>query len=391
MELMSKRVVLLCILATLILHAVPGWRWYSSVDQGAVRFALNAPTVEVHGTPPRVTQEFINPDPGTGMVHAGSICELADQRLVACWYGGTREGARDTAIYLAVRGTGALSSWSTPRVAVDRNSASRELRRYVKKLGNPVIFADSRDRLWLIYVTIAVGGWSGSSLNVKVSDDGGDHWTPSARLTLSPFFNVSELVRNNPVQMSDGSLAVPIYHEFLGKFPEILWIKAEGGGFGFRKTRIVGGHRFIQPSLIARDPRRAAAFFRSCSHERAVGMATTADAGTTWSQPQYLNLPNPDSGINAVPLSGQRILLAFNDSLRGRENLQLALSPDGGATWQRVVRMEEDKGRKFSYPYMIRDSHGRIHLVYTWRRRRIKHVVFNEAWIDLKLQGVSQR
>jgi predicted neuraminidase len=337
-----------------------------------------------------MTQEFISGDPGDGMLHVASICEMADGRLAACWYGGTREGARDTAIYLAVRDPGRLSSWSAPRVVVDRGSASRELRRYVKKLGNPMIYADSRSRLWLIYVTIAVGGWSGSSLNVKVSDDGGDHWTPSSRLTLSPLLNVSELVRNNPLQMSNGSLAVPIYHEFLGKFPEILWIKAEAGGFSHRKTRIAGGRSFIQPSIIARAPRRAAAFFRSCSEEKAVGMATTRDAGTTWSEPRRLGLPNPDAAVNALPLSGGRILLAFNESTRGRWNMQLALSSDGGATWQRVARIEEDKGAEFSYPYMIRDSHGHIHLTYTWHRKRIRHVVFNEAWINSKLQEASQ-
>jgi predicted neuraminidase len=336
-----------------------------------------------------MTQEFISGDPGAGTVHVASICEMEDGRLVACWYGGTREGARDTAIYLAVRDPGMLSSWSAPREVVNRHLASRELRRYVKKLGNPLIFADSRNRLGLIYVTIAVGGWSGSSLNLKVSDDGGRSWKPSIRLTLSPFLNVSELVRNNPVQMSDGSLAVPIYHECLGKFPEILWVRAEGGEFSVRKTRIAGGRSFIQPSIIARDPRRAAAFFRSCSDERAVGMATSEDTGATWSEVQHLDLPNPDAAINALPLSGGRILLAFNESLRGRDNLQLALSSDNGVTWQRVARIEEGKGAEFSYPYMMKDSHGRIHLVYTWHRRRIKHVVFNEGWIKLKLKGDS--
>jgi predicted neuraminidase len=386
---MSRRVVCIAILVTLLLYAVPWWRWHSASDREAPKFRLNQSFDPIDQGLPRMTQEFISGDPGAGMVHVASICEMDDGRLVASWYGGTREGARDTAIYLAVRDPGMLSSWSAPREVVNRDSASRELRRYVKKLGNPLIFADSRDRLWLIYVTIAVGGWSGSSLNLKVSDDGGRNWTPSTRLTLSPFLNVSELVRNNPVQMSDGSLAVPIYHEFLGKFPEILWVREEAGGFRVRKTRIAGGHSFIQPSIIARDPSRAAAFFRSCSDERAVGMATTQDAGATWSEPQYLELPNPDAAVNALPLSGGRILLALNESLRGRENLQLALSSDNGVTWQRVARVEEDKGAEFSYPYMMQDSHGRIHLVYTWHRRRIKHVVFNEEWINLKLQGAS--
>ena len=384
---MSRRAVLIALLVTLLLHAVPLRRWYSSMERESLTFAFRPPSSPIDRGLPQMTEEFINRDPGSKTVHVGSICEMTDGRLVACWYGGTREGARDTAIYIALRDQGKISSWSEPRAVVDRDSASRELRRYVKKVGNPLVFADSRDRLWLIYVTIAVGGWSGSSLNVKVSDDGGRSWTPSTRLTLSPLVNVSELVRNNPVQMNDGSLAVPIYHECLGKFPEILWINAEGGGFRFRKTRMAGGRSFIQPSVVVRDHRGAAAFFRSCSHERSVGMATTADAGITWSKPQHLELPNPDAAINALPLSGGRILLAFNDSPRGRENLQLALSSDGGVTWQGVARIEEGKGAEFSYPYMMRDSHGRIHLVYTWHRKRIKHVVFNEEWINSNLQG----
>jgi predicted neuraminidase len=387
---MGKRVIAIGILATLILYAAPLWRWSSSLEQKRAGFHMNQSSAPLDQGLIRMSGEFISGDPGTGTVHVASICEMEDGRLIACWYGGTREGARDTAIYLTVRDPGMPGSWGAPRKVVDRDSASKELRRYVKKLGNPLVFTDSRDRVWLIYVTIAVGGWSGSSLNVKVSDDAGRTWTRSARLTLSPFLNVSELVRNNPVQMSDGSLAVPIYHEFLGKFPEILWIREEAGRFRVRKTRIAGGSSFIQPSIIVCDPRQAAGFFRSCSDTKAVARAATTDAGTTWSEPQHLDLPNPDAAVNAVPLSGGRILLAFNDSLRGRDNLQLALSSDKGITWQRVARIEEGKGAEFSYPYMMRDSHGRIHLVYTWNRKSIRHVVFNEGWIKLKQKGASE-
>jgi predicted neuraminidase len=387
---MSRKAVLILILATFLLHGGPWWRRSSSLDQQRAMFTFHTTPAPFHRGVPRMTEEFIARAPGSSMVHVGSICEAADGRLAACWYGGTREGARDTAIYLAVRDLAGLGSWSEPRKIVDRVSASRELKRYVKKVGNPLIFSDRENRLWLIYVTIAVGGWSGSSLNVKVSNDGGSNWTASTRLTLSPLLNISELVRNNPIQMSDGSLAVPIYHEWLGKFPEILWIKAEGGGFSVRKTRMAGGRAFIQPSVVPYDPRRGVAFFRSCSEQRAVGMATTTDAGTTWSEPHHLELPNPDAAVNALSLSRGRILLAFNESNRGRENLQLAVSSDGGVTWQRVARIEEGKGAEFSYPYMMRSSDGRIHLVYTWHRKRIKHVVFNEEWINSKLQGAVQ-
>ncbi len=389
---MSRRAVLILILVTLLLHAVPWRRWYSSMDQEPLTFAFRPPSSPIDRGLPQMTEEFINRDPGSATVHVGSICEMTGGRLVACWYGGTREGARDTAIYLALRDPGKRSSWSEPRAVVDRDSASRELRRYVKKVGNSIIFADSEDRLWLIYVTITVGGWSGSSLNVKISHDGGTTWTTSQRLTLSPFLNVSELVRNNPLPMKGGGFVIPIYHECLGKFPEILWIRRgqRDQRITFRKTRMAGGRSFIQPSVVGYDSRVAKAFYRSCSDDRAVGMATTRDSGATWSEPQGLELPNPDSALNALLLSEGRILLAFNDSKQARANLRLAISYDSGANWRRIAEIENTPGQEFSYPYMIRSLDGRIHLVYTWRRKRIKHVVFNENWINAQIEKASK-
>ncbi|MBC8462502.1 MAG: exo-alpha-sialidase [Deltaproteobacteria bacterium] len=242
---MNRRTVIVLSLATFLLHAWPMWRWLSTLDQEPVTFAVYSPSAPADNDPPHMAGEFISHDPGLGMVHVGSICEMADGSLVACWYGGTREGARDAVIYLAMRASGEAMSWSKPRVIVDRQSASRELHRFVKKVGNSVIFADSEDRLWLIYVTITVGGWSGSSLNAKISHDGGTTWTASQRLTLSPFLNVSELVRNNPLPLRGGGFLIPIYHECLGKFPETLWIRTGQGDqrITFRKIRMAGGWR----------------------------------------------------------------------------------------------------------------------------------------------------
>lgn len=389
---MDRRAVIILSLATLLLHAWPMWRYLSAFDHEPVTFAVFSPSAPEDNDSPHMAEEFISNDPGLAMVHVGSICEMADGSLVASWYGGTREGARDTAIYFAVRAPGESMSWSRPRVIVNRGSASKELHRFVKKVGNSIIFTDPEDRLWLIYVTIAVGGWSGSSLNVKISHDGGTTWTRSQRLTLSPFLNVSELVRNNPLPMKGGGFIIPIYHECAGKFPEILWI---WGGqrdqrITFRRTRMAGGRSFIQPSIVACGSGVARAFYRSCSGDRVVAMATTGDTGATWSEPQNLELPNPDSALNALLLSKGRILLAFNDSKQTRNNLRLAISHDGGATWGRVAEIENSPGQEFSYPYLIRSLDGRIHLVYTWRRKRIKHVVFNETWINAQIEKASK-
>lgn len=389
---MNRRLVIILILATLFLYAWPMSGWLSTLGREPATFATYAPSTPVVDEKPFMVEEFINPDPGTGMVHVGSICELPDGRLTAAWYGGTREGAKDVAIFLAIKDPGHLTRWSKPKRVVDRISASRELYRYIKKVGNPIIFAGSGDDLWLVYVTISAGGWSGSSLNAKVSSDAGVTWNNSRRLTLSPFFNISELVRNKPLPLSSGGFALPIYHECLGYFPEILWLQSgrEDGAIAFRKSRMTGGQSFIQPSVVAYGPSLATAFYRCRTDEKAVGVAVTKNAGISWSEPQTLKLPNPDSAVDAILLSDHRILLAFNDSVQNRENLRLAVSNDRGSDWARIATLESTQGKKYSYPYMIRSQDGLIHLIYTWHRKRIKHVVFNEAWINAQMKRIAK-
>ena len=389
---MNRRLVIILILATLILYAWPMADGISTLGRNPAIFISYAPSASADHGKPFMVEEFINTDPKKEMVHVGSICQLPDGRLIAAWYGGTREGAKDVSIFLAIKDPGHLTRWSKPKKVVDRISVSKELYRYIKKVGNPVIFAGSGDQLWLIYVTISAGGWSGSSLNVKMSFDAGATWNNSRRLTLSPFFNISELVRNKPLPLSSGGFALPIYHECLGHFPEILWIRSgrENGEVTFRKSRMTGGQSFIQPSVVTYGPSLATSFYRCRSDEKAVGVAVTKDAGVSWSEPQTFNLPNPDSAVDGILLSDHRILLAFNDSAHTRENMRLAVSNDGGANWVRIATLDSTQGQKYSYPYMIRSRDGLIHLVYTWQRKRIKHVVFNEAWINAQMKRIAE-
>jgi predicted neuraminidase len=94
-----------------------------------------------------------------------------------------------------------------------------------------------------------------------------------------------------------------------------------------------------------------------------------------------LDLPNPNSSIAALRLSDGAVLLAFNDSKKGRSNLRLAISADGRTGWRRLATLDEEEGRSFAYPYFLRALDGTIHLVYAWQMKRIKHVAFNEVWV----------
>jgi predicted neuraminidase len=97
------------------------------------------------------------------------------------------------------------------------------------------------------------------------------------------------------------------------------------------------------------------------------------DSGRTWSAMRGTELPNPSAGIDAVRLADGRFLLVYNPSRDNRRRLQVAISRDG-RSWTPAVMLEDGPG-EYSYPAMIQARDGRVHVTYTWRRQRIKHVV----------------
>jgi predicted neuraminidase len=363
-------------LLALALNALP---WF---EQGArtPRFATPEPVHSGSGTPV-FREEFIDPDPPHAMSHVASITELPNGDLATAWYAGSREGAGDVAIYLSTRSR-ADGRWSPPRAIVTRESAARDVNRYVKKVGNAVIFADQAGSLWLLYVTVSVGGWSGSSLNLTTSMNGGMTWSRGRRLTLSPFFNLAELGKNAPVPLVDGGWVVPIYHELASTFPELLWLRTTNGRIHATKSRISPLWYGYQPALAPIDEDSALAVLRDDGATKSMAIARTDDAGRTWSRPESAPLPNPDSGLDAIRLKDGRLLIAFNDSTVGRDNLRLVISGDDGRTWTGVATLAEEPGADFSYPFLMQERSGDVHLVYTWMRKAIKHVTFSPAWLD---------
>jgi predicted neuraminidase len=71
-----------------------------------------------------------------------------------------------------------------------------------------------------------------------------------------------------------------------------------------------------------------------------------------------------------------RVALVYNHSQTARSPLDLAISNDDGRTWGAPKVLEDGPG-EFSYPAIIQSADGKLHITYTWKRRRIKHVVVN--------------
>lgn len=382
---------------------------------------------EPHKEAPRMQTSFISTRQGA-FAHAASLVELRDGRIRAFWYSGSREGARDVEIHSAVFDP-ETGHWSAERAAATREATERALVRYVAKLGNPVAARGADGRLWLFYVTVSVGGWAGSSITAVSSRDEGETWSPARRLVTSPFLNLSTLVKGAAFRYADGTLGLPVYHEFIGKFGEIL--RLDPSGVVLDKLRLSDGRASLQPVVLVKNPDEALALMRYAGAEppRRVIATATRDAGAHWTPPVKLPLSNPNAAISGVVLGDGAILLALNDMEEDRDGLSLAVSRDGGASWRSVYDLEDQRelraappgearyrqlvaalarksgaaaedaeayaesvtrrsckgtrcGFEFSYPFLIETDRGDFHLAYSWNRSFIKHVRFNRAWLD---------
>lgn len=332
-------------------------------------------------------EDFINDEFPDRISHVSSIAPLDKDRLIAVWYAGSREGAKDVAIFMAIydENTGV---WTEPLKLIDRRIASEELRRYVKKVGNPMLMRDSSGRLWLFYSSVIAGGWSGSSINYKTTTDG-IHWTESKKLLLSPFFNLTHNVKNDGINLNDRTFVIPAYSELFNKTPYIIWINERNKKI--KVNKITGGNDIIQPVLLPDGRDRILMFFRNTQKKdiRFIPSIEFDLTNKTFTPIKYTELPNPDSGFDMIRTEDGSILAVINNSFKNRENLSLFVSEDNGTSWRLIKVLEDRQGKEYSYPSITKSLKGFYHITYTYERKRIKHVMFNEIW--LKKQKIESR
>ncbi len=294
--------------------------------------------------------------------HASTIVETK-AGLLAAWFGGPDEGHPDVSIWSA-RHDGAR--WLPPvELADGRQADGTRL-----PCWNPVLFRPSSGPLLLFYrVGPSPRAWWSF---VRTSTDEGRTWSAPSRLPegiLGP-------IRAKPVELAGGVLLSGSSTEHAGwvVHMERATLGASRPPAAWQKTGPLNDPKTfaaIQPTILVHSEKRLQILCRS--RQRVVTESWSDDAGATWGPMTATTLPNPSAGIDALRLADGRFLLVYNPTPGSRSRLELAVSRDG-KSWRSVATLENGAG-EYSYPALIQSGDGRVHVTYTWRRERIKHVV----------------
>lgn len=313
--------------------------------------------------------------------HASTIAETDKGDLVVACFGGSYEGCEDVCIWVTRLPNGDFS-WTEPVIAADGvlNDSVR------KACYNPVLQQMPNGELWLFFkIGSCVADWTGW---LTKSRDGGTTWSPREPLPegfLGP-------VKNKPLLLGDRLLCPSstekdgwrIHFEILDlttnqwhKVGPVKGAKAlttmDKGKRGARPREIM----CIQPTLLQMADGSLKALCRTKNGR--IATTTSRDGGETWSEVTLTDLPNNNSGIDAVTLRDGRHVLVYNPvtvkpgkEMGPRSPLAIAVSNDG-EHWYKISEMGEtsDTQGELSYPAIIQGANGHLYMTHTWLRQGI--------------------
>ena len=331
--------------------------------------------------------------------HASTIAETADGDLVVACFGGSYEGCEDVCIWVTRLTKGAFM-WTAPVVAANglMNDSVR------KACYNPVLQPMPNGELWLFFkIGSCVADWTGW---LTKSRDGGKTW--SAREPLPEGFLGP--TKNKPLLLGDRLLCPSstekdgwrIHFEILdlntGEWHKVGPVKGANA-----LTTMDKGKRnakpqeimCIQPTLLRLPDGSIKALCRTKNGR--IATTTSHDGGETWSKVTLTDLPNNNSGIDAVALNDGNYILVYNPAtvkpgkeMGPRSSLAVAVSDDA-VHWHMIMESKESTAPQgeLSYPSVIQGSNGHIYITFTWLRQCIAldEIVLKKSLVKMTNNG----
>mmetsp|Transcript_13587 Transcript_13587/g.34291 ORF Transcript_13587/g.34291 Transcript_13587/m.34291 type:complete len:454 (+) Transcript_13587:340-1701(+) len=332
--------------------------------------------------------------------HAATIVEVQPGELLAAWFGGSWERNHDVSIWVSKFKDGQWSEEAWEVVPATNGTST----------WNPVLFKVPATGEILLFYKLGIDPhtWEGRLVRSK---DSGRSWGPIEALPSGLFGPV----KNKPVVLDDGTI-------ISGSSDELDWSVhieySKDNGYTWHKgNKLRFQGKILQPALFVNSDKTLGMLCRSNGpriNKRFVDnnavLSISDRSGLHWSPGIRTNLPNPNSGIDAVRLHDGRLLVVYNPTndgaQRARAAMSVAISRDNGLTWRTVAKLERvDVAPRaylwpeYSYPSVIQTTDGLIHIVYTYTyeikrrghegRENIMHVVLDV--LDLELKGEAQQ
>ncbi|MCQ2841360.1 3-deoxy-d-manno-octulosonic acid hydrolase subunit 2 [Helicobacter pylori] len=328
-------------------------------------------------TPPYFTQLTI-PKPNDALsAHASSLIGLPNDNLLSAYFSGTKEGARDVKISANLFDS-KTNRWSEAFTILTKEELSKNAHEYIKKLGNPLLFLHD-DKILLFVVGVSMGGWATSKIYQLESALEPIHFKFARKLSLSPFLNLSHLIRNKPLNTTDGGFMLPLYHELATQYPLLLKFDKQNNPRELLRPNTLN-HQ-LQPSLTPFKDCAVMAF-RNHSFKDNL-MLETCKTPTAWQKPMLTNLKNLNDALNLINLN-KELYLIHNPSDLSLRRKELWLSKLENSNSFKTLKIL-DKANEVSYPSYSLNSHF-IDIVYTYNRSHIKHIRFNMAYLKSLLK-----
>lgn len=365
--------------------------------------------------PPIVKSELIFPLQGKH-VHASSIAYLPNGDYLVVWFQGSGERNADDVKIMGARLQKGNDAWSTPFLMADT---------YQIPDCNPVLFLNSKGKLFLVWIAVEANRWQCSVLQYRTSVDylkpGAPLWNWQGNILLKPGDAFSRevvskfgkltpntagwstyapkyddmiiaasrdagkrsfgwMTRIAPLVLKGGRILLPLYSD---GFNLSLVAISDDNGTTWHPSLPIVGRGNVQPSLIEKKDGTLLAYMRDNGDAPGrVQISESSDRGESWTAAKKSTIPNTAS-VQVLSLSDGKWAYIGNDEDDGRYRLSLYLSDDQGKTWAWKMTLEDvQKGTgSFSYPSMIQPPDGLLHITYSYQPKgqeeSIKYVVVN--------------
>ena len=344
---------------------------------------------------------------GQGLIpscHATTVVELPNGDMLAAYFAGSYEGHPDVCIYMSRRRAG-HTEWDRPQLLVsgirtewtesafayddpDSSANPDDVSDFVKNTRkrkpcyNPVLYHAPDGTLVLDYKLGAfVQDWTGWEVR---STDNGYTWSDPRPLQTDPALHQVQLgpIKNKPLLVPEPSalggrrIVAGSSTETGGDWKFHFELSDDGGATWRMVYPAADTLQCIQPSILTLADGRLKAIGRT-RHGR-LAQCFSNDGGETWGEVTLSDMPNNNSGTDALTLRDGRHVLVYNDSnVEGRRTpLSVAVSDDG-EHWTKLLDLETDDLGEYSYPSVIQAADGRLWVLYTWRRQLPAYAVID--------------